>query len=666
MLACGIGGYFQLRFEPSNAAIIGLAFGVLVMAALSVLAWRYSVLVTIVCLFPALAMAGVVLASWRVSHTAGPLLQWRYYGPIEGRVVGIDRSASDRLRILLADVRLSRMSPSQTPRRVRVTLTDRTMASPPAGARVMLTGHLSAPRGPAEPGGFQFHRHLWFLSIGGVGYTRTPLLLVNLPQESSVFRVRMWLGNWFRARLPGDVGSFAAAITAGDRSGISREALSTLRVANLAHLLAISGLHMGLVAGLAFAVFRGGLAAIPWVALRLPLRRIAAAAALVLSTGYLLLSGGSVATERAYIMVLVMLLAVMADRRAFSLRGVALAAIVVLTMRPEAMLSPGFQMSFAATTALVSVFSALRYVRPLGGWWKKRWVRGITGVAASSLIAGLATAPVAAVHFNTVSTYGFIANVISVPLMGLLIIPAAGLSAILAPVGAEMVALVPMGWGIEWILGVSDRVSSWQGARKLVPDAPPWMLPTLALACLWSVLWHGHFRWVGIGVAAASLMFWTTEPRPKLLIDGSGGLIGIMTDAGRAVSREKTSGFVASVWLNNDGDLATQLTAAGRWQQTLDPDRHSVAQSKIIRRMTTPVGDVVHVLGKRGLASWGKCADDDIVVFTVPVPENHPLRNQRCQIIDPVTLRTSGALAWANGQWYSAAHLVGNRPWAGR
>ena len=197
-----------------------------------------------------------------------------------------------------------------------------------------------------------------------------------------------------------ELGAFATAVTTGDRSAMPQEVLQNLRRTNLAHLLAIFGLHKGLLTGFVFALVHGGLALIPSLVLRLPTKKIAAVVAIVAGAVYLAISGGSVATERAFVMALVMLLAVVLDQRVLSLRSVATAALIVLLLRPEALVGPGFQMSFAATIALVLAFRALKD-RPIA-WLERRsrLVKSVAGVVITSAVAGLATAPVAAAHFN--------------------------------------------------------------------------------------------------------------------------------------------------------------------------------------------------------------------------------------------------------------------------
>ncbi len=419
-LAIGIGTYFSIAYEPSLMMFGGLFAALLVFMLLGFcLPEGVSPLGTAI----ALCLAGFIIAGLRTHSVAGPVLGWRYYGAVEGRVVAMDRSQSDALRLTLDDVRLDRVSPARTPDRVRISLHGDAVGgiTPEPGMRVMTTAHLSPPSGPVEPGGFDFQRHAWFARLGAVGYTRVPLMGAAPAEDGqaglAVFRIRMAASARIQAALPGDIGGFAAAITTGDRSAISQGALDDLRASNLAHLLAISGLHMGLLTAVVFGGLRMLLVAVPQAALRWPTKSIAACGALIAASGYLALSGGNVATERAFVMVAVALGALMIGRRAISLRAVAVAAIIVLTLRPEALMGPGFQMSFAATTALVAVFGWMRGVEFT---YIPKWLRPVVAVFVSSAVAGVATAPIAAAHFNAIAHYGLIANLMSVPLMGVL------------------------------------------------------------------------------------------------------------------------------------------------------------------------------------------------------------------------------------------------------
>ncbi|SDW37243.1 competence protein ComEC [Ruegeria halocynthiae] len=645
-LAVGIGCYFSLRFEPG----VNLYDGVLAFALLAIVITRWlRVAWAPLAIGLALIAVGFLLAGARAHKVAEPVLQWRYYGPVEGRVVALDRSASDALRVTLDQVRIGDVPADQRPRRIRLSIHGATVNLSP-GQRIMTTAHLSPPQGPVEPGGFDFRRHAWFQELGAVGYTRVPVLSVAPPWAGRdgvhITVWRMAISDRVRAILPGEVGGFAAAVTTGDRSGIGQTSLEALRASNLAHLLAISGLHMGLLTGFVFMACRVGLSVIPVLALRLPVRKVAAICALVAATVYLFLSGGNVATERAFVMVCVMFGAVLLDRRAISLRAVALAALIVLVLRPETLLSPGFQMSFAATTALVAAFGGLRGYGPMPG---PKWLRPVLALLMSSAIAGVATAPIGAAHFNTMSHYGLLANLVSVPVMGTVVVPAAVVAALLAPFGLEALALQVMGAGLRWILAVARWVSDLDGARGYVVSPADFVLPVLAMSFLWLMLWQGRARWFGVAPAVMAIAMWGPGHRPDVLIAETGGLVGVMTEQGRALSKHKGSGFVASVWLENDGDGADQPKAAQRW-----PDASGGVQRYLIGGK-----ELVHLTGKRVAQTFEECRPDQIIVASVSLT-----LNGECSVYDPDTLQKTGSLALSKGRMFTSSEATGRRLWS--
>lgn len=639
----GIGGYFALPVEPPIWLLIGAALG-------GIGAWSVALrvpvsaapLVWALCLIA----AGVSVAGARAHLVAGPVVTFRYYGPVEGRVIGLDRSASGAVRVTLDQVVLDDFDPAKVPRRVRIALHgDQGFHDPRPGEIVIVTAHLSPPSGPAEPGGFDFRRHAWFQKIGAVGYTRTPLLLLDPGGGQSLARWRQALSLRIQTQLSGAVGAVASALITGDRGMLPPALLEDLRRANLAHLLAISGLHMGLVTGFVFAVIRIGLAAVPYIGLRVPTKKIAACIALWVAAGYLALSGGNVATERAFVMVAVMLGAVLIDRRALSLRAVAVAASVVLLLRPESLISPGFQMSFSATTGLIAVFGLLRD----RDWGPKGWLRWPVTLVLSSAVAGLATAPFGAAHFNMVAQMGLIANLASVPLMGALVMPAAVCAMVLMPLGLEAVPLWVMEQGLRWILFVASWVSEREFAVRFVVS-PDWVvLPLFSLGALLVILWRGALRWGGVPVVLLALILWFQTTRPQMLIAEDAGLVGLRTEEGLALSRGKGAGFVAGIWLENDGDGGTQTVAASRW-----PDRAGFAAASLIV-----------LRGKRAAKTAG-CRAGDWLVSTHSVDNALPCVASGT-VLTPEALRHSGSLAVyesKNGpRIVTAREISGDRLW---
>ena len=564
-LGTGVGLYFAATSEPQPWALWALTASAL--AAWWVIRARVAALGLLAALI-LLSALGASLASWRAHSVAAPVLTYRYYGPVEGRVIAIDRSASQKPRYTLDRVVLSRMIPARTPHKVRISAHGAQLVPVRPGDTIITTGHLGPPPGPVEPGSFDFQRHVWFKQLGALGYTRVPVLRAQAAED---VRAGPWL--WLQGLrydlsaaikrgVGGREGPFAAAIITGDRADLDADALATLRQSNLAHLLAISGLHMGLLTGAVFAVVRLLMSLSAPVNLRVNARKVAAVAAFVAAFIYLWISGANIATQRAFIMVSVMLLAICLDRPALSLRAVALAATIVLCLTPEALFSPGFQMSFAATLALVAVFGVVRDHHLLHGWPAP--VTWVLTLVLSSAVAGAATAPYAAAHFNQIAQFGLLANLLSVPVMGTIVMPGALLAALGAPLGLEGAGFAIMRAGLAWILGVAEFVSGLEGSTRAVPAPGPWVLPVFTFGGLLLCLWHGAGRLLGVLPVLVALMLWLGVERPALLISESGRLIGVMTPTGRALNKSKGEGFSARVWLENDGDRGDQIAAAGR------------------------------------------------------------------------------------------------------
>lgn len=643
-LGLGIGVFFALPVEPGTLAYLcalgvgGLCAGLSLRGSTSGLLAR-AVLLCVV---------GFMVAGWRTHSVAAPVLGFRYYGLVEGRVVHIDRSARDMLRLTLDQVRLKQVSPDRTPARVRISVpVDSGLPRP--GARVATTAHLMPPQGPAEPGGFDFRRHAWFLQLGANGSTRVAVLTLDPgPPGLTLAGLRRDLSLALRQRLPGETGAIAAAITTGDRSGVGQATLRDLRASNLAHLLAISGLHMGLVAGFVFAALRFTFCLVPTIALRLNVKKLSAAAALLAAGAYLALSGGNVATERAFIMVAVMFAAMLLDRRAISLRAVAVAAVLVLLRRPETLLSPGFQMSFAATAALVGVFGWARDGRITLG---PRWLRPVAALVLSSLVAGLATAPFGAAHFNTLSHYGLLANLLAVPVIGLVVVPAAVLSFCLLPLGLQGLGLAVMGAGIDWILTVARAVADLPGAEGTVMQPGPWVLPLLSVGGLFLLIWQGRLRLLGVLPVVLAFALWSQATRPLALISSNGGLVGVMGPEGRALSRSKGQGFAARVWLENDGDPVRQVVAANRWRPQ--------GNDRSLRRAKAGPHTLIHAVGSNAAGRVRSCSDGEILVSTIDLD-----LGGACVILDPRRMRSTGSVRIdPEGRLTTAKQLAGKRIW---
>ncbi|WP_346763894.1 ComEC/Rec2 family competence protein [Rhodobacter sp. SGA-6-6] len=652
-MGIGIGLWFVWPREPGAADYLSAGGVGLALAALWLWGpWPLRPLAG----FAAMLAAGFLAAGLRAQGVAAPMLEFRYYGPVEGRVVEIDRSTSDALRVTLDRVVLREMTPARTPRRVRVSLHGDLLHDPQPGEVLAMTAHLAAPEGPVEPGGFDFRRMAWFDGLGAVGYTRSPALLLEPPAagEEVIARMRAWLSAAMRARIPGDAGAFAAGAMTGDRSGITQETVRALRDSSLAHLLAISGMNLAFLTGFVFWLVRTGIALVPPLALRVNAKKVSAALSLAVALYYLLLSGSNVATERAFVMAAVVLGAVMLDRRAITLRSAAIAAMILLALRPESLMEPGFQMSFAATVALVAGFRVLDRKVLLERW--PRWTVPVFTLVASSAIGGFATAPFAAATFNRFADFGLLANLLTVPVMGAVVMPAGAMAVVLAPFGLAWVALRAMEWGVRWILGVAHWVAGLEGSVTMIPEPHAAALPLIALGGLWLAAWPGRARLAGAALVAAGLLAWPMAGRPELLISADGRLLGLLGPEGRALSTARGGGFAAENWLENDGDLATQEEAAAR---------PGFTGPKEAREFILAGLKGVALQGSGALAALpAACAAHDLVVIAATV-EAVP---EGCEVIDQTRLRRTGALALrvVGGDVEVTATRARARVWVGR
>lgn len=652
-LACGIGLWFALDWEPGGvayAAALGLAVLGLAGRMWASHLWHPPAVV-LICV-----AVGFLATGFRAHHVAAPMLEWPYFGPVQGRVIEIDRSQSDALRITLDRVHLPDLAADQMPTRVRISLQGADLVPDP-GQVVLITARLAAHEGPTEPGGFDFRRMAFFDGLGAVGYTRNPLVLWNEPDPGTqvINRFRMKLSRAIMQALPGDAGAFASGAMTGDRSGITKDTVEALRDSNLAHLLAISGMNMAFLTGFVFMLVRYGLALIPPVALRVNTKKLAAVVGFGVALFYLLLSGSNVATERAFLMVSVMLGAVLLDRRALTLRSVALAAVVLLLWQPESLTEPGFQLSFAATIALIAGFGALdrRVMREK----LPRFVMPLFTLVFSSVIAGAATAPFAAATFNRFTDYGLIANLLTVPMMSVLM-GAGAMAALLTPFGLAAPALWLMELAARWILFVAHWIAGLEGSVTPIVAPGPWVMPLLSFGGLLLILMRDRVRWAAVAPLTLGLVLWAGVDRPPLLISSDGALVGLETPLGRALSVEKGAGFTAGTWLEKDGDMASQAEAFARAGFT---------GAREAREFTLPTGHKVIALSGKSANVAAACARADLVVLSTTVPNPSQL-SKDCLVIDKTVLGRSGALAgWPDGRtWVFFPARRSNRIWMGQ
>jgi competence protein ComEC len=410
-------------------------------------------------------------------------------------------------------------------RAIRVRLKDSDPVALAAGDIMRVRALLRPPPAPAYPGGWDLQRDAYFTGLAAYGFAIGPATLLHAAPASSLQRLRETVAARVALALPGPRGAIAAAMLAGSGTSIPAADRAAFQASGLSHLLAVAGLHVGIVMGLALALCRIALAAYQYTALHWPTRRIAAIASLLTGGGYLLLTGGHVPILRSFAMACLVTLAVVAGRRAISLRALALAAACIIVLAPYDVMGVSFQMSFAAVMALAAAWEAVQpSLLRRGSSRYRRWMGYALGLGFTSAVAGTATLPFAAYHFGTITPWYVPANMVAVPLTALWVMPW-GLAALpLMPFHLEALALVPMGWGIDGLIWIAHAVAAWPGAIVALPQMPPASLLMLAIALAWLCLWRSAVRALAVlpALAAVVCMMVSRPPDAMLSADGHG------------------------------------------------------------------------------------------------------------------------------------------------
>ena len=638
-VGCGSAALFALPAQPPDwngwlLAAVGLG------GALAVLrGWRGAPGVgDALLLAMAFACAGFVLAQVRIATVAAPVLARPGVYEVAGRVVDLAPLPRGE-RVLLDRVTLGGVPAERTPASVRVNLR-RAVPDLTPGDRLRVRARLQPPMGPALPGAFDFARQAWFERLGAVGFSLGPP--TRLPGASdglalAVAELRALVARRIAEANPGAAGAMAAALTAGVRAGIDQATWRDMQVSGLAHILSVSGLHMVMVAGSVFAVCRWLLALITPLALRYPVKKPAAALALLAAAFYLVLSGASVPAQRSFLMTAVALVAVMVDRNPFSLRLLAWSALVVLVLKPEAVVGASFQLSFAAVLALMVVYEGWRgrHERDAGepGWGWAVW-RYLLGVCATTLIAGAATTPFAAFHFQTIPTYGMLANLLAVPLTTFLVMPAGMLGLLLMPLGLEGPFFQVMAAGCAGVLAIAHWVAGLPGASVLVPQWPGAALALLALGGLWVALWQRSWRWWGMAPVGAALLLALLSRPPDILVDAGFGMAAVRGEDGAVmVLQWRRDRLIREAWLRNLGvaDAVPPPAPGAGAERGVACDEEGCV---------VVLGSQRVALAYRMAAIVGDCGRVDLMVARLA---GAPCRGSR--LVGPRQLRASGGLA---------------------
>ena len=554
LFGMGIGLYFGLSAEPS----LWWTLGIIEIFILIVILYRKSEEKLLFLSIPAIVLAGFTYIQLDAAYIAKtPRLEGEEAIYVQGRISNVDYNSKQRQRITLE--KMQNFVGEEIKGSYKITLmpyaAEKTFQ---VGECVELAAKVMPPYPTTMVGGYQFDRKTFFDKINGTGYSLSRVFVIpcgksQITGESVIEKIRNKIVKRIESVLPQDEAGIASALIAGVRNGISQRVTNNYRDSGLAHFLSISGLHMSMLAGFMFLLVRYVVVLMPSLALRYDSKKIAAVFAVVMSFVYLLISGYSVPTQRAFLMTLIFLIGVMISRRSISMRTISWAALCVLMVSPVALITPSFQMSFAAVVALIAFYESCRSYVQIKVRDKnifKIVLVYLFGIVVSDFIASIATLPYSIYHFNRVAVYTSLGNLLAGPIIGLWIMPFVLISMLLMPLGLDYVPLKILGYGIHWVNEITAYVSALPHAGVPVMSMPMWGLIAITLGGLWLCLWQRkwrHFGWIGIMIGSLSLCLTQT---PDVLIDSSGKAIAVKDKADNMVvlpSRGKM--FIKNIWL---------------------------------------------------------------------------------------------------------------------
>jgi competence protein ComEC len=642
----GIAFYFAADNEPVLPVAATVA---VVLCVVAFLLRRQKFFVAAVMI--AAVAAGFAIATWktaRIAHgvLARPMFSVTLSGFVETRDI---RERTDRFVLRVVTMESAR---GQT-KLERVRLSVKKGTAPAVGSFVELKARLLPPLAPLRPGSYDFGRDMFFSGIGASGFAMGAIKTAQPPAAGGwalrysalMQNLRDAIDARIRTVLDGDRRAIATALLTGRRDAITTPVNDAMFISGLGHVLSISGYHMAVVAGVVFFAVRALLALFPALTAAYPIKKWSAVAAFVAAAFYLLLSGAEVATQRSFFMTAVVLIAVMVDRRAITFRTLAVAAMIVLAIAPEALVHPSFQMSFAATLGLVALVqigmprlfataehSATARVALWGG-------REFVVLLLASLVAGLATTPYAAFHFHRITPYGVLANLAAMPVVSAVVMPAGLLGLAAMPFGFDGFFWWLMGLGIDWMIWVTQWVAGLPGAIGRVPAFGIGPLIAASAGIILLGLLRTPLRWSGVALLLFSAVWAARVPQPDILVSADGRHVGVRGQDGRLHLMQAAKGskdaFLVKEWLAGDADARTADDATLGEGVSCDDNGCVTASSSGAL--------VAWALRPEGLAD--DCERAALIVTTRQAPAGCA-----ASVIDAERLRRQGALVLRRGR----------------
>ncbi|MGV8854859.1 MAG: ComEC/Rec2 family competence protein [Devosia sp.] len=543
----GLCVYAGLPLEPAAWALAALGLALLAL----LLALRHAALLPLVTLLSAF-WVGMCLLPLHGLCFGTPMLAHPAYGAFEARVDEVVSATDSARRVIVSG--LTPISSTRPLSIVRARLVVPPQPPLAPGDRIRAKMRLAPVPGPILLGSLDGQFHAYFEGVGAYGTVTSEFALIGegpaLDASRWIEKLRMAIGARIDAQLDGAAAAIGRAMVVGDQSAITDETRDVMAQAGLAHVYSISGLHLSIVAGGVFFLLRWLLAAIPACANRLPIKKLAAVGGLVAAAGYLLVAGGiaNVPALRSTLMLGLIFGAVLAGRRALTMRNVAIAALAILLIDPASMFRASFQLSFVAVVALIGIYEMPRHAGDRDRSRIVRMMGAIWATAATSLIAGTATLLFSAYHFQQTAPLGVLGNVLVLPVVSFVIMPFGLLSVLAMPLGIEAPMVAIMGWGIDRMLDGATLVAGWSQGLTGNPLLTQWALLFGLAALAWFAFFPTRWRLLGPALAVPLVLMFGLDQRPDVLIADTTQAVAVRGATGLGLVAGKTGSFAVAVW----------------------------------------------------------------------------------------------------------------------
>jgi competence protein ComEC len=559
MIAVGIISFFQLDFDLSLVPCL-IALGI---SSLTFFMLRKKYYLRIIALGIFFIVLGFSAAVVRTDSLKSPVIKdktdqiW-----IEANVSEILHNEKGK-RIVLDNIYSDYISQNEMPKKIRISVKTK-MDEVEIGDRILVKCILMPPPEPSMPKGFDFAEFAYFKQIGAIGYATSHIRILEKAVDVStianyISTIRKRAGEKIAAVMDQPAAAIGTGLLVGDSSSIPKDDFDIIRTSGIAHIIAISGMHIVVVVGMIFLTFRFFLSRSQYIVLHYNIKKISAVLAIIGSFLYLLLAGSPVSAQRAFIMSTLVLLAIILDRNASPMRSIAISAIILLLITPEAIMSASLQMSYAACIALIASFEISKRIFATEGRHKFSGLKKVSlyfaSVTFASLVAGLATAPFIIYHFNQFSTYSLLTNILSVPLSDFYIMPLGMIALLLMPLGLEKIALVPMEWGIDLMFNYAKYISSLPNASFYIPSFTDAGIALIACGGLVACFSNTKLRFAGVIPILFGLTTLYEYKKPHILLDRDGKIFAIQNEQNQLIVSSKSKAkFTRDVWLQSSGE----------------------------------------------------------------------------------------------------------------